>query len=86
MKAKDSTSRGRHLCAVRASAPPMTASACRRCAAVSATSKSASPSTSPNATRPLANARRVNSPGSASRRPGSASSQPAIARVTARLP
>ncbi len=48
-------------------APPAPLNACRRCAAVSARTRSESASTETRSRRPLSNARRVNSPASASR-------------------
>ncbi len=54
---------------LRPSAPSSWRSAWRRCASVSAATRSASPSTSARSSLPLSKARRVNSPGSASRRP-----------------
>ena len=50
-------------------APERTRSAWRRCASVSASIRSARPSTWARSSRPFSSARRVNSPGSASRRP-----------------
>ena len=60
--------------------------ACRRCAGVSAAIRSARPSTAVRSSRPFSKARRVNSPGSASRQPSilpSASRTPGDDRRTA---
>ena len=69
----------RHSSALRPIAPDRTRNACRRCASVSASIRSARPSTWARSSLPFSNARRVNSPGSANRSPGS----PASARITA---
>ena len=69
-----------------ASAPDNWRIACARCASVSANTRSASPSTAVRSSRPLANARRVNSPASAGRKPGSLPSAASTAATTARPP
>ena len=70
----------------RLSAPPAMRWAWRRCASVSASTRSASPSASVRSILPLTNARQANSPGSARRSPGMAASAFATAAVTARPP
>ena len=67
-------------------APDKTRSACFRCTSVSASIKSANPSTCARSRRSFSRARRVNSPGSAGRSPGNTDSAFRIARVTAVLP
>ncbi len=58
------------------SAPPAIRCACRRCASVSASTRSASPSASDRSILPFRNARQANSPGSASRNPGDTAKRP----------
>ena len=59
------------LARVSPSSPFSWRNACRRCASVSASIRSARPSTSVRSSLPFSNARRVNSPGSAGRNPRS---------------
>ena len=66
--------------------PDRTPRACLRCASVSASIKSARPSTCVRSRRLFSNARRVNSPGSASRALAKLPSTPRTARTTAMLP
>src|SRR6185312_5872453 len=86
ISARRSSSVSRQSPILLASAPPARASACLRCASVSATIKSPSPSTAVRSSRPFSNARRVNSPASASRTPGSVVTARSRARTTAREP
>ena len=79
-------SAARHSSYCRRCAPPIWRSACFRCSSVSALIRSPSPSTSVMSIRPLRNAWRVNSPGSARRSPGSRPSASSAAATTAREP
>ena len=77
--ARHSISRSRQLSTRLPSRPSSWRRAWRRCASVSASMRSARPSTAERSIRPLRKARRVNSPGSAARQPG----RPASVRSTA---
>mmetsp|Transcript_73 Transcript_73/g.230 ORF Transcript_73/g.230 Transcript_73/m.230 type:complete len:320 (-) Transcript_73:28-987(-) len=84
--ARAARSSWRHPSSLLRCAPPILRSACLRCSSVSALIRSASPSTCVSSMRPLANACRVNSPGSAIRRPSSLPSASSVAEITARDP
>ena len=84
--AASTRTRLRHSLIRRETAPPAACMAPRRCNSVSAESKSPSPSASARSTRPLRKARRVNSPGSASRSPGTAARVLSTAATTALPP
>ena len=68
------------------SAPSSCRSACRRCASVSASIRSASPSTAARSILPLRRARRVKAPGSAGRQPGTAAKAPSTEATTCAAP
>ena len=76
----------RHTSTARLNPPPTIAFAARRCHSVSADRRSAKPSASFKSIRPLRNARRVNSPGSARRNPIMPANAFSTARTTARPP
>ena len=80
------STRSRHPSIRRDKSPPAASSAPRRCNSVSAESKSARPSASARSIRPLLKARRVNSPGSASRNPSILDNAARRAATTARPP